>query len=313
MPSPWSVLLPTPTLRPLYSGGLWEPVIMHSPSTGSVCGGEVGERRRHHAQVDDVDPGRVQAGDHRLREARAREPAVAPHHHPAPAGSRTSRAEGAAHQADRVLGEVLVHQAADVVLAEDGRRERRAHPRCRPSPARGGECLRSSSQEGPAPAPLQLVDRLAHVLGAAPCAHQHRVAGVHHHHVVEPDHRQRPGAGRGRAPRCPCPSRPGRRPPARCRGRRARAPRRGRRSSPRRSSRSRPGPPRSAGSSPSRRSRWRWTGARREDPAQRPRVPPGVPSEAAMTSSCSPSTGMARRISSRITSARKTKMPAFQR
>ncbi len=37
MPSPCKVLLPTPTLRPLYSGGLWEPVIMTSPSTGSVA------------------------------------------------------------------------------------------------------------------------------------------------------------------------------------------------------------------------------------------------------------------------------------
>ena len=37
MPSPWSVLLPTPTLRPLYSGGLWEPVIITRPSTGSVA------------------------------------------------------------------------------------------------------------------------------------------------------------------------------------------------------------------------------------------------------------------------------------
>ena len=37
MPSPWSVLLPTPTLRPLYSGGLCEPVIITRPSTGSVA------------------------------------------------------------------------------------------------------------------------------------------------------------------------------------------------------------------------------------------------------------------------------------
>jgi len=34
---PASVVFPIPTLNPLYSGGLCEPVIMHSPSTGRTC------------------------------------------------------------------------------------------------------------------------------------------------------------------------------------------------------------------------------------------------------------------------------------
>src|SRR5215470_2431542 len=33
---PWKVVFPPPTLNPLYSGGLWLPVIIASPSTGSV-------------------------------------------------------------------------------------------------------------------------------------------------------------------------------------------------------------------------------------------------------------------------------------
>ena len=34
---PASVVLPMPILKPLYSGGLCEPVIMQRPSTGSTC------------------------------------------------------------------------------------------------------------------------------------------------------------------------------------------------------------------------------------------------------------------------------------
>jgi len=34
--APWNVVLPAPVLKPLYSGGLWLPVIIASPSTGSV-------------------------------------------------------------------------------------------------------------------------------------------------------------------------------------------------------------------------------------------------------------------------------------
>ena len=34
--SPWKVVLPAPILKPLYSGGLWLPVIMARPSTGRV-------------------------------------------------------------------------------------------------------------------------------------------------------------------------------------------------------------------------------------------------------------------------------------
>ena len=33
---PWKVVFPWPILKPLYSGGLWLPVIIASPSTGSV-------------------------------------------------------------------------------------------------------------------------------------------------------------------------------------------------------------------------------------------------------------------------------------
>ena len=35
--SPWNVAEPSPTLRPLYSGGLCDPVIMQMPSTPAVC------------------------------------------------------------------------------------------------------------------------------------------------------------------------------------------------------------------------------------------------------------------------------------
>src|SRR6266702_53327 len=90
-------------------------------------GGEGGERRRHHPDVDDVDAGLVQPRHRLAREALTGQPAVPPHHHPRPACAPDERPEPLPDRVDGLLGEIPIHEPADVILAEDGGGDARRH------------------------------------------------------------------------------------------------------------------------------------------------------------------------------------------
>src|SRR5512133_2489393 len=79
---------------------------------------EVDERRRHHAEVDDVAAGGAERGDELAVEAIARLATVTPHDDGLPAGGAHLRPERLPDERDRLLRQVLVHEPADVVLAE---------------------------------------------------------------------------------------------------------------------------------------------------------------------------------------------------
>jgi hypothetical protein len=84
-------------------------------------GREVDERRRHDAEVDHVAAGGEERLDQLLVEALARLAAVPPDDDVlSPRGAHLGP-ERLADEEDRLRGQVLVHEAADVVLAEEGR------------------------------------------------------------------------------------------------------------------------------------------------------------------------------------------------
>ena len=64
--------VPTQILKPLYSGGLCEPVIWMPPTTASWCSAPVEQRRRHDADVHHVATGRPSARAPAHRAARRR-------------------------------------------------------------------------------------------------------------------------------------------------------------------------------------------------------------------------------------------------
>ena len=70
--SPCKVSPASIIFRPLYSGGLWLPVTATPLPVPSSCVGEVEQRRRHHADVDDVDAAGANAVGKRRDQASAR-------------------------------------------------------------------------------------------------------------------------------------------------------------------------------------------------------------------------------------------------
>ena len=82
-------------------------------------GDVVQHRRRHRAEVDDVEPGRREAAHERGGERRAREAAVAADRDGAIAGGQHLAAEGTAELLGEPLVDRLADDAADVVGLED--------------------------------------------------------------------------------------------------------------------------------------------------------------------------------------------------
>jgi hypothetical protein len=87
--------------------------------------GPVQQRRGHDAHVDDIDATPGQPGDQRLTQHLAAGAVVAPHRHRAPDSPvAQQRRDPAPQPLGHFGGEVAAHDAAHVVLAEDGRADR---------------------------------------------------------------------------------------------------------------------------------------------------------------------------------------------
>jgi hypothetical protein len=89
-------------------------------SRGAARGGDVVQhRRRHGAEVDDVEPGRGQAADQRRRQRRPREPAVAADGHGRSPAAIASLPKARPRCSANFLVEPGADDAADVVGLED--------------------------------------------------------------------------------------------------------------------------------------------------------------------------------------------------
>ncbi len=124
MASPCRVSGPQTVLKPLYSVGLWLPVIMMAPSASRCLRRIIEHWSGHRADVGDVAAGGEQAFQQRVAEARGAEAAIAAQVDVfAAAAALQVGAQPASQQYDIGAQEFRFGDASDVVLAEDGRLE----------------------------------------------------------------------------------------------------------------------------------------------------------------------------------------------
>ena len=69
-------------LIPLYSDGLWDPVIWIAPSVPRRCSAHKSKGRGHRSQADHVNPGADQTLHQALGQIRGMGSVVLAHHHP---------------------------------------------------------------------------------------------------------------------------------------------------------------------------------------------------------------------------------------
>ncbi len=119
--SPWKVVFPAPILKPLYSGAVVAAGDHRQAVDRERVRGEVGERRRHHADVVDVEPDLGERLHERVAEPVRGLAAVAADDHRLAALAADDRAQAEAELLDHLDGQILIDQPADVVLAKDVR------------------------------------------------------------------------------------------------------------------------------------------------------------------------------------------------
>ena len=91
----------------------------HRTAATELVRGEVGNRRRPHADVHDIRTGRTKTLDQSGGQTRPREPPVATHRERRPPALARVRTERTTDQAHRVFGERLVDDATDVIGLEN--------------------------------------------------------------------------------------------------------------------------------------------------------------------------------------------------
>ena len=120
MSSPKKAWPPSMNLKPLYSGGLCEPVTMIAPSASRVRGGKVEHRCRTQSGARDAHARLGQAARHGLFERGRAGATVVGGEGASAAAAGDHRTEGAAERPGVIGRDALADDTAHVVLAEDG-------------------------------------------------------------------------------------------------------------------------------------------------------------------------------------------------
>ena len=127
MSAPKKLAFPRIILKPFSSPGLWLPVIWMPPSVPRLMDGEVEHRRGADADVDDVHARLGEAAQERRVEARAREATIATDREAKGLSvlrvGRSIAPNAAADALGKLIGEIAIGDATDVVFAKDVRRD----------------------------------------------------------------------------------------------------------------------------------------------------------------------------------------------